>query len=243
MDAFRNIYPKRRLYSFSQSGGNSKSRIDRVYISSNMSGRVQKVIFENRHESDHKLVRIKIEKQIEIGKGTYIFNNTRLANESFVNEFSKIIKIYTNNNKRIHFPNNRITWDFMKMEMMNFSSKFSKKLAREGQKEINIVRNQLEILESTPKERITNEIKIEIDRLKLVEGEYNAKLLKGHKIRSKVPHMEEGEGNISYYTKLEKRKGEENLIFSLENDDGEILEGTENIKTNCFRIFRKTLYR
>ena len=242
LDVFRKIYPTRRLYSFSQSGGNSKSRIDRVYTSSNMSGRVQKVIFENRDESDHKLIRLKLEKQIEIGKGTYIFNNTRLENETFVNEFSKIIKIYTNNNKRIHFPNNRVTWDFMKMEMMNFSKEFSKKLAREGQKEINIVRNQLEILESTPKERITNEIKNEIDRLKLVEGEYNAKVLKGHKIRSKVPHMEEGEGNISYYSKLENRKGEENLIFSLENEDGQIMEGTENIKQIVFEFFEK-LYK
>ena len=51
--------------------------------------------------------------------------------------------------------------------------------------------------------------------------------------------MEEGEGNISIYTKLEKIKGEENLICSLENDDGQIQEGTENIKNTTFNLFSK----
>ena len=41
--------------------------------------------------------------------------------------------------------------------------------------------------------------------------------------------MEEGEGDISHYAKLAKRKGEENLIFSLEDDNGMLQEGTQNI--------------
>ena len=47
-----------------------------MYVSSGMIGRVQKVNVENNQESDHKIVKVKLEKQINIGKGTWIFNNT-----------------------------------------------------------------------------------------------------------------------------------------------------------------------
>ena len=50
LDSFRKIYPKRHLYTFSQTGGDSRSRIDRVYISSSMIGRDQKVTFDNNQD-------------------------------------------------------------------------------------------------------------------------------------------------------------------------------------------------
>ena len=42
--------------------------------------------------------------------------------------------------------------------------------------------------------------------------------------------------------KLEKRKGEENLIFSLEDDDGRTQEGTENIKQTVWKFY-SNLYK
>ena len=53
--------------------------------------------------------------------------------------------------------------------------------------------------------------------------------------------MEEGEGDISYYAKLEKRKGEENLIYSLEDDNGVVYEGTENV-IKTINTFYNILY-
>ena len=44
LNAFRTLYPKRRLYSFSQTGGNAKSCIDRIYLSSNIVCRVKKYL-------------------------------------------------------------------------------------------------------------------------------------------------------------------------------------------------------
>ena len=178
MDTFRKTCPKRRLYTFSQSGGNAKSRIDRIYVSSSMIGKAQKVIFENRQESDHKLVRVKIAKDIDIGSGTWIFNNTLLGNEVYTNEIRKIIRTYKNENKKINFPDNRVSWEFFNMETKNFSQQFSKKLARERRRQIEIVRNKLEILESIPKENINTDIKNEVNRLKKIEREYNEKLEK-----------------------------------------------------------------
>ena len=237
IDCFRKICPKRRLYTFSQTGGNSKSRIDRVYISGCNIGRVQKIDFENNQESDHKLVRVKMVKEIEIGRGTWMFNNSMLNEATYTDEAEKIVKSYTQENQRFSFPNNRITWDFLKSNVSNFSKKFSKDKARKERKEIDIIKNKLEILESMPKEKINRDVENEILRLKKIEWDYNEKKLKGFKIRSRIPYMEEGEGSISYFANLEKRKGEENLIFSLENDDGEVQEGNENIRKTVFDFF------
>ena len=77
-----------------------------------MIGKVQKVYFENRQESNHKIVRVRIEKQIDVGRGIWIFNNSLLVNAIFTNEIVKIIRIYTNETKRINFPNIRVTWEF-----------------------------------------------------------------------------------------------------------------------------------
>ena len=54
LDSFRKLNPTRRLYTFSQTGGNSRSRLDRIYFSSNIIGRVQKITFENNQESKKK---------------------------------------------------------------------------------------------------------------------------------------------------------------------------------------------
>ena len=49
IDIFRHNYPKRRLYTFSQLGGTSKSRIDRFYISAELVGRISKIKYENKY--------------------------------------------------------------------------------------------------------------------------------------------------------------------------------------------------
>ena len=237
IDCFRNLYPKRRLYTFAQTGGNSKSRLDRVYISSCNVGKVQKIDFENNQESDHKLVRVKMSKEIEVGWGTWMLNNSLLSEVAYTNEVSKIIKSYTQENPRARFASYRVKWEFLFSNINDFSKKYSKDRARKERKEIDIIKNKLEILESIPKEKLNREFENEILRLKKIEWDYNEKKLKGFKIRSRIPYMEEGEGSISYFTNLEKRKGEENLIYSLENDNGEVQEGNENIRKTVFDFF------
>ena len=231
LDTFRILYPKRRLYTFSQTGGNSKSRIDRMYVSADLAGRIQKIDFENNKYSDHKVVRSVLGKNVEIGPGTWIFNNTLLKDDNFTAEIRDIIQSYTDDNL---FPNKKIAWDFLQMHIKNHTKKYAKEKAQKARQEVTIIRNKLEILESLSKAKITQCIQMEIDRLRQIDSDYNNKKLQGYKIRTKLPHFEEGEGDISSFAKLEKRKGEENLVFSLEDDYGVTQEGTDNLKKNCF---------
>ena len=236
LDAFRKLYPKRRLYTFHQTGGTSKSRIDRIYVSADISGRVQKMTFENSKESDHKIVRLTLGKNVKFGPGTWIFNNTLLKDTIFVEEIRQIIHSYTRNNP---FPKLKIAWDFLQMEIKHHTKKYAKNKSINGKREIAVIRNKLEILESLDEIKITQDIKTEIDRLKQLDFDYNDKILRGYKIRSRLPHFEEGEGDISFYAKLEKRKGEENLIYSLEDEDGMVHEGTTNLIKTINRFYSK----
>ena len=53
--------------------------------------------------------------------------------------------------------------------------------------------------------------------------------MNGSLLRSKVPGIEEGDTNLAYYSKLEKKRDDESTIFSLMNKEGSLSEGTENI--------------
>ena len=239
VDSFRFSNPKRRLYTFIQTGGNSKSRIDRIYVSADLAGRIQKTTFENAKESDHKIVRLVLGGNVEMGPGTWIFNNTLLNDDVFVTEIRSIIQSYMQENL---FPNKRTAWDFLQMHIKNHTQKYAREKARKAKQEINNIRNKLEILEAIDKSKITQSIQIEIDRLRQLDSDYNDKKLQGYKIRAKLPHFEEGEVDISFFSKLEKRKGEENLIFSLEDEFGGTQEGTENLKKTIWGFY-SNLYK
>ena len=77
--------------------------------------------------------------------------------------------------------------------------------------------------------------------MKEKENNYHIQKLTGYQIRSKMPHFEEGEADISYFSRLEKRKGEENLIYALEDENGNIHEGTDAVKKQI-HTFYKSLY-
>ena len=82
------------------------------------------MIFENIKESDHKLVILTFKNKVEIGSGVWICNNILLSDPSFTNEVKDIINTYKNENVRTKFPSKTIAWDFLKMEINNFSKRF-----------------------------------------------------------------------------------------------------------------------
>ena len=227
LDPFRKLYPTRRLYSFFQAGKLPKSRLDRVYISNDISGKVDSVKFDYNPESDHKILRVRLYSDIEKGRGTWIFNNSLLRDQLFINEIRKIINIYQNS--REEYPDSRCAWDFFKMEIASFSKYYSRKIARINRENIDRVKHELEILQSLKEGDISQTI---LSRITVLKNQINDDLknkLEGAKLRSKIPHMEEGDYNISYYARLEKRRSDENSIFSLEDNEGIIKEGSQNV--------------
>ena len=63
----------------------------------------------------------------------------------------------------------------------------------------------------------------------------------GVKIRSRVKWWEEGERSTRYFHQLEKRKGKEQLWNSIEDDEGYLVDGTENIQQIQVRFYKKIM--
>lgn len=224
VDCFRKTYKNRRLYSFSSSA-HAKSRIDRIYISNKSSGKVECTYFESSDASDHKIVRVKLARDIKRGPGQYIFNNTLLQGETFVRGIKDLIEEFKNE----VFPNKKIMWDCLKMGIASHANLFSIKKTKVERIELKNIRRNLEILEALPKRELTDQIKKQISFLKEKEVEFLNKKVKGAILRAKIPHFENNEVSISHISKLEKLKGEDNTIFSLKDKDGILREGTENV--------------
>ena len=227
LDAFRNLYPTLRRYTFLQGGKIPKSRLDRFYISNVLSGKVTMIKHETNPESDHRLLRVSLASDIEIGKSTWVFNNNMLSHNILLTEIRNIISTYKTNHN--DFPNICYAWDFMKMEIASASKAFSIQIAKNRRKELDTIRFELSILENLSDNDLTDQVKKVIEDLREKENQHFRDKVKGAMLRAKISIMEEGEINISYYSKLEKRRAEENAIFSLQGQDGLLAEGTTNI--------------
>ena len=73
IDSFRVTNLKRRLYTYTHTNGVSKSRLDRIYISKDLSGKVISTNTEYASESDHKFVNLTLANEVEHGPGQWIF--------------------------------------------------------------------------------------------------------------------------------------------------------------------------
>ena len=80
-----------------------------------------------------------------------------------------------------------------------------------------------------------------IKDLKELDRNHTEKKMKGSILRTKLPGIEEGEFNLAYLSKLEKMKAEQNLIYSLVNSEGQLVNSTEEVLKVTYDFY-KNLY-
>ena len=81
----------------------------------------------------------------------------------------------------------------------------------------------------------------QILKRKIDEAEKNK--IKGSLLRSKIPNFEENDPKISFFNNLEKRKGEENTIYHLLDEDTNTLKNTTLEIKEVVQNFYKKLYK
>ena len=238
-DCFRITSPKRRVYSYTHTNGSSRSRLDRIYISNDLQGKVVSSLYEHTLSSDHKIFRMKLAQEVDSGPGIWIFNNTLLEDEDFVKKVKDIISEYAIDQP---FSSHKLRWDFLKQNIASFSQNYSKQKARKDRHEHENILKRLEILESLPKDEVTESIKNTIADLKAKERSIKDKKLEGIILRSKLPHVEKNENDISFYARLEKVTGEKNNIYALVDSEGQLKEGTSEV-SGIIHDFYSDLYK
>ena len=109
-------------------------------------------------------------------------------------------------------------WDMCKLKIHDFTVMFSKKVKINERKAINDLECKLKKLydQSTIGNEETEEELLNVQQ-ELNTYMYYKKLCEGARVRARVTHFEEGEGetNSKYYLGLEKRNGVKQSISSL----------------------------
>lgn len=109
-DSFRLTNPSNRLYTLTLKANKKiKSRIDRIYCTSDLCGRILSTSFTPSLLSDHKIVKLKIATNIDKGPGLWVFNNSYLKDEVYFNQI-KDIAVNTKF-EDAHFEDRRSFWD------------------------------------------------------------------------------------------------------------------------------------
>ena len=81
VDSFRILNPKLRRYSYIKNI--VRSRIDRIYLNKTESGKTQNTNFSKTLWDDHKMYRINIFDNIDIGPGQWMLNIKLLSDKEF----------------------------------------------------------------------------------------------------------------------------------------------------------------
>ena len=239
-DAFRLTNPKKRIYSFtSRANKKLKSRIDRCYLSQDLCGKVISSSYISSNSSDHRIYKIRLANEIEKGPGLWIFNNQLLKDSIFINSIKNIISIHKTQNLT---ENVRFNWDFVKQEAINFSKTFSREKALKEKNEISNLNRELENLEQLHPTYLNESILRKIETVKEKIDVFRKVKYQGTLLRSKFPTFEKHEPGIAFLRSLEKRKGEENTIFSIYDEETKNLVNDNPSIIAAFENYFKKLY-
>jgi exonuclease III len=242
-DCYRLTNPARRQYSYtSKINQKSRSRIDRVYVSTNLCGRIISSTFINTLVSDHKIYKIKLATQIKKGPGLWIFNNTLLSDNTFTTPARELINSFTDEMSTLQVDK-RYKWDIFQQKISSFTKEFSKEKSARNNKEFNQSIRELENLEKLHPQKLLPATIERIESLKQKINDHHKKRLQGASLRSKLPKFEQNEPGIAFLSALEKRKGEENTIFSIFDDVTKTIKtDTEGIKDSIYNFY-SSLYK
>ena len=242
-DCFRLTNPKRRLYTFSsRSNQKIKSRIDRIYATPNLSGKILSSQVLQTNASDHKIVKVRMASHIDKGPGLWVFNSNLLKDNEYEEQITGIVN--ESERDRENFTgDDKFYWDILQQQIMSFTKEFSKERASKNNKSYHEWNKELEYLESLPRSKLTPGIIEKTASLQEKISVFQKNKIKGGLIRSKIPSFEKNEPSISFLNRLEKRKGEANMIYCLYDEETKRLKtSTNEIKEVAYNFYSK-LYK
>ena len=237
LDSFRVTSPKRIIYTYSHTDKKSKSRLDRIYVTADLATKVEATNFDVSCFSDHKIVRVRIANEIERGNGSWIFNNSLINDQEFLNRLKNEVREAREFKNTFEFK--RDFWDYQKMNIQSVTRMHSTKKAEIRRNEIFQIKSEIEQLEKLHPVYITDESKLKLSQLQEKMAKFEKNKIEGMKLRSKIASYEIGEPKISYLAKLEKKSGERNCIYSLKDEQNVLKEGTENLLKITYNFYKK----
>ena len=238
-DSFRVTNACRRIYSFTARGNKSvKSRIDRIYTSCSLNGRIISTRYDPNNTSDHKILTVRFAAATDKGPGMWIFNNLLLKDLAYITSVKALISESLEDQNI--YQDVKYCWDLLKQKLVSFTQEFSKTKALNDKKDFYETKKELDRLESLHRQKLTPQNLSKIEQLTERIESFNSAKIRGALLRSKIPDFEHNEPKISFLKTLEKIKGEENTIFSLYcQHTKKLLTETNDIKNHINQFYSK----
>ena len=228
-DVFREVRGNDDDFTFRHDAG-WESRIDRVYMGEELVGKVTNVTSKSvlGEQVGHRMVEVEIEEGLELGRGYWKFNVSLLRDSAY----RELIRVTWAEVKedRGEFENVGEWWDYAKGLLRTVTIEFARKKRWEETKVVRELERE--------KSRLMEEIGAGYgsvfagDHLREIEtrlGQEEERRAEGYRVRSRVPHFEDKEPGVAYFSRQEKRGSKRNLIYALKDTEGRVRRGTEQV--------------
>ena len=243
VDIWRKKNPNKKEFTFRQKTPVVQTRLDYLFISSNLENEVKKCEILVSITPDHSGIKLQLGNIINsnsFGRSYWKFNSSLCTDNNFVD--SVIRKI----NELKETWHNQITdkivfWDFIKMKLREFIVKYSSEKAKDRRTNIEKLENEIKDLDKRLVNTPTKLISDEIDRKKIdLEKLYDFGR-QGVKVRSRAPWSEEGERNIQYFEQLLKTNKKKSMISEIYDKDGNKVTDKNEV-LRVIKTFYEKLY-
>ena len=209
IDPFRTQYPKKKIYSYVATTG--KSRGDRLYISEGDVNTVTNMKYINTpFNAAHKIMTFDLKDQQEIGPSYWKMNSSVLKDHLYKSEIENAIKGIND----LQLSNPIDWWDLFIMVVQGVTISYTKRKSKIENGLKRVIINKIYRLEKINSVNMTAQQKKDQAYYQQRYKEIVEHEIQGHQIRTRgLPTYEINEPDIHFYSKLEKRFQQKNLII------------------------------
>lgn len=228
-DVWRNRNVDAKIYSRKQIVQDylTQSRIDYFLVSNDFKPLIKNIYYRDTCFSDHCIVNMTINfSNVEKGPGVWIFNNSFLEDQVFLDKMKKILADEINS--EFYNLDPLIWWDNLKYRIKKTSQIYGREKQKEKNKEYFKLQNKIQELS------IKSANGFPIDSIKYLELKSDLEVLEKYKcqgaiLRSKAQWALESDKNTSYFLKLEKFRQTQNVISEIKDITGHIVTETNEM--------------
>ena len=253
VDSFRQFHPNLRRFSWRKKSPFKQARFDYFLTSKNLTDLIDSCEILPSYRSDHSILKLEITiNHFKIGCGIWKFNNSLLKNQEYLGIVNRIIEeeklkycppVYSHEYIKENFDNITFTISdesFLEMLFLRIRGetiKFATHLKRKQNQEENLLRAEIDNLESSPAVYLVllERKKAELENIR--KGKINGQI-----IRARIQWLNEAEKPSTFFCKLENKHFVEKTIRKLHTNTGstitdqvKILTETENFYKSLFK--------
>ena len=192
---------------------------------------------------DHKAIVLKLRSNIDIGKGYWKLNTNYLKDEAYIEKITQVItEVKTQYDSLL---DRRQLWGYCKLRIKEESIRWGIHQNYKQNKNVSDIEtqiNQIDCQINTTKCTSTlQSLNKERQNLVSEQNRYYTQKAQGAQIRSRAKWVEEGEKNTSFFLKLERKHQTNNIINSIQTQNGNVVYNSDDILKESVDFYQ-TLY-